>query len=46
MGIQAIHLEVDHGNDPALDLYRGSGYEDHDRYLMTKLLVKQKAKAG
>jgi ribosomal protein S18 acetylase RimI-like enzyme len=46
MGIQAIHLEVDHGNDPALELYRGSGYEDHDRYLMTKRLVKQKAKAG
>jgi len=46
MGVQALHLEVDHGNDPALELYRGSGYEDHDRYLMTKWLIMQKAKAG
>jgi ribosomal protein S18 acetylase RimI-like enzyme len=46
MEVQAIHLEVDHGNDPALELYRGSGYEDHDRYVMTKRLFKQKAKAG
>jgi diamine N-acetyltransferase len=46
MGVQAIHLEVDHGNDPALELYRGSGYQDHSRYLMTKRLFKQKAKAG
>lgn len=46
VGVQAIHLEVDHGNDPALELYRGAGYEDHERYLMTKRLVKQKAKAG
>jgi ribosomal protein S18 acetylase RimI-like enzyme len=46
MGVHAIHLEVDQGNDPALELYRGSGYGDHDRYLMTKRLVKQKAKAG
>jgi ribosomal protein S18 acetylase RimI-like enzyme len=46
MGVQALHLEVDHGNDPATELYRGSGYEDHDRYLMTKRLVMQEAKAG
>ncbi len=46
IGVQAIHLEVDHGNDPALELYRGSGYEDHDRYLMTKRLFTQKARAG
>jgi len=46
MGVQAIHLEVDHVNDPALELYRGNGYGDHDRYLMTKRLIKQKARAG
>jgi len=38
MGVNAIHLEVDHGNDPALELYRCSGYRDHKRYLMTKWL--------
>ena len=38
MGVNAIHLEVDRGNDPALELYRRSGYQDHDRYLMTKWL--------
>ena len=40
MGVHAIHLEVDHGNEPALELYRRDGYEDHGRYLMTKWLVK------
>jgi ribosomal protein S18 acetylase RimI-like enzyme len=39
LGVQALHLEVDPGNDPALELYRRAGYEDHKRYLMTKLLV-------
>jgi ribosomal protein S18 acetylase RimI-like enzyme len=38
LGVHAIHLEVDHGNDPALGLYRRGGYEDHERYLMTKWL--------
>jgi diamine N-acetyltransferase len=41
MGVHAVHLEVDHGNDPALELYRRAGYEDHDRYLMTKWLVNR-----
>jgi diamine N-acetyltransferase len=44
MGVKALHLEVDHGNIPALELYRGAGYGDHHRYLMTKKLVTQKAK--
>jgi ribosomal protein S18 acetylase RimI-like enzyme len=26
MGVNAIHLEVDYGNDPALELYRQAGY--------------------
>jgi ribosomal protein S18 acetylase RimI-like enzyme len=38
MGVNAVHLEVDHGNDPAFELYRRAGYEDHDRFLMTKWL--------
>jgi ribosomal protein S18 acetylase RimI-like enzyme len=38
MGVNAMHLEVDHGNDPALELYRRSGYRDHNRFLMTKWL--------
>jgi ribosomal protein S18 acetylase RimI-like enzyme len=38
MVVNAIHLEVDHGNDSALELYRRSGYRDHRRFLMTKWL--------
>ena len=38
MGVNAVHLEVDRGNDPAFELYRRSGYKDHDRFLMTKWL--------
>ena len=38
MGVNAVHLEVDHGNDPAFELYRRAGYRDHDRFLMTKWL--------
>jgi len=38
LGVNAIHLEVDQGNDPAAELYRRSGYDDHSRFLMTKWL--------
>jgi diamine N-acetyltransferase len=38
MGVNAIHLEVDGGNNPAFELYRRTGYEDHHRFLMTKWL--------
>ncbi len=41
MGVHAIHLEVDRGNDPASELYRRAGYEDHDRFLMTKWLNRE-----
>jgi GNAT superfamily N-acetyltransferase len=34
-GAQVLHLEVNRGN-PAIDLYRRHGFEDHDRYLMSK----------
>jgi ribosomal protein S18 acetylase RimI-like enzyme len=38
MGVNAVHLEVDRGNDSAFQLYRRAGYHDHDRFLMTKWL--------
>jgi ribosomal protein S18 acetylase RimI-like enzyme len=38
LGVNAIHLEVDRQNEPALALYQRTGYVDHDRYLMTKWL--------
>jgi ribosomal protein S18 acetylase RimI-like enzyme len=38
LGVNAIHLEVDQGNDPAAGLYRRAGYDDHARFLMTKWL--------
>ena len=41
MGVNAIHLEVDRGNDPAFELYRRTGYADHDRFLMTKWLHRE-----
>lgn len=40
IGVNAIHLEVDPGNDSALELYRRSGYVDHNRFLMTKWLQR------
>ena len=40
MGVKALHLEVDPGNDSALELYRRTGYKDHDRFLMTKWLKR------
>jgi len=36
--VSVIHLEVNHVN-PALELYRKLGFEDHQRYLMSKWLV-------
>ena len=35
-GWQALRLEVGNQNEPALGLYRRSGFEVHDRFLMTK----------
>ena len=40
MGVNAIHLEVDPGNTSALELYRHTGYIDHERFLMTKWLKR------
>jgi diamine N-acetyltransferase len=38
LGVTVVHLEVNHGN-PAIDLYRRVGFEDHHRYLMTKWIA-------
>ncbi len=37
-GVKALHLEVERHRQSAYELYRRAGFEDHDRYLMTKLL--------
>ncbi len=36
--VKALHLEVEHHREAALELYRRAGDEDHDRRLMTKWL--------
>ena len=38
LGASVVYLEVNRGNR-ALDLYRRLGFEDHQRYLMTKWIV-------
>ena len=40
LGVNAIHLEVDPSNNSALELYRRTGYVDHNRFLMTKWLER------
>lgn len=37
-GIKALRLEVEESNLHAQSLYRSSGFESHDRHLMTKWL--------
>ena len=37
-GIKALRLEVDRGNARAQRLYRAAGFQDHDRFLLTKWL--------
>ncbi len=39
LGIQALHLEVDRKHTGEQRLYRKVGFEDHDRYLMTKWIA-------
>lgn len=38
-GIKALHLLVAHSNTLALEIYRKSGYVQHDRHVMTKWLT-------
>jgi diamine N-acetyltransferase len=44
LGANALHLEVDRGNDPATELYRRAGYADQGRHLMTKWLIARPGK--
>lgn len=36
LGIQALHLEVERTNTAGQALYRKFGFEEHDRFLMTR----------
>ncbi len=38
LGVQALHLEVDHTNTRAKALYAREGFDEHARHLMTKRL--------
>jgi ribosomal protein S18 acetylase RimI-like enzyme len=38
LGIQALHLEVEHHNDKGKAIYGKSGYKAHNRILMTKMV--------
>lgn len=38
LGVHALHLEVERHNTAAQQLYRQSGFEDHDRFLFSKWL--------
>jgi len=40
-GVQALHLEVDRDNRTAQAFYRKAGFEDQDRYLLTKRLDQE-----
>jgi diamine N-acetyltransferase len=40
LGVKVVHLEVNHGN-PAIELYRRKGFEDHQRYLLTKWIAER-----
>jgi GNAT superfamily N-acetyltransferase len=40
LGVHALHLEVERHKPAALGLYRKCGFEDHERYVMTKRIVK------
>ena len=40
LGVHALHLEVEHANTVAQALYRKVGFEDHDRYLLTRRIAR------
>jgi diamine N-acetyltransferase len=40
-GVNALHLEVERANSSAQAVYRKFGFEDHDRYLMTKWIAPE-----
>jgi ribosomal protein S18 acetylase RimI-like enzyme len=39
-GVNALHLEVERTNLAAQALYKKTGFQDHDRFLMTKWISK------
>lgn len=39
LGIKALHLEVERQNTAAQGFYQKIGFQDHDRYLMTKWIT-------
>jgi diamine N-acetyltransferase len=39
LGVNALHLEVERANTVAQGVYRRAGFEDHDRFLMTKWIA-------
>jgi GNAT superfamily N-acetyltransferase len=41
--VRTLHLEVERANTKAQAFYHKVGFEDHDRYLLTKLLAEKKA---
>jgi diamine N-acetyltransferase len=45
-GVRSIHLEVVRSNTTAKEVYRRSGYADHDHYLMSKWIERAFAKPG
>lgn len=40
LGVNALHLEVERGNQAGQLLYSKSGFKSHDRHLMTKWIKK------
>lgn len=42
--IQAVHLEVERKNTAAQSFYRQAGFEDQERYLMTKWIATRTVK--
>lgn len=36
LGVRALHLELDHANERARNLYLRAGFADHERFLMTR----------
>jgi GNAT superfamily N-acetyltransferase len=41
--VRALHLEVERANTNAQAFYHKTGFEDHDRYLLTKRFAEKKA---
>ena len=41
-GVHALHLEVERNNRAAQALYNKFGFEEHDRYLMTKWVKRER----